>query len=121
MEKKYKQMGAVNNKNKSQTITDTTNNNLQKSTDVLENVLENIPAEIIAELSERQLHIIGRLIETGERNVLENVLETSGTLAVFFNVNERTIRRDLNVLQSKGIIRHVGPDKGGHWEVIENK
>ena len=114
-----------NNVNKSQTITDTTNKNLQKSTDVLENVLENFPSEIIAELSERQLHIIGRLIETGEKNVLENVLEniieTSGTLAVFFNVNERTIRRDLNVLQSKGIIRHVGPDKGGHWEVIENK
>ena len=110
-------MGVVNNVNKSQTNTDATNNNLQKSTDVL----ENIPAEIIAELSERQLHIIGRLLETGERNVLENVLETSGTLAAFFNVNERTIRRDLNVLQSKGIIRHVGPDKGGHWEIIENK
>ncbi|MBR6063917.1 MAG: DeoR family transcriptional regulator [Bacteroidales bacterium] len=114
-------MGVVNNVNKSQANTDATDNNLQKSTDVLENVPENIPAEIIAELFERQLHVIGRLLETGERNVLENVLETSGTLAAFFNVNERTIRRDLNVLQSKGIIRHVGPDKCGHWEVIENK
>ena len=60
--------------------------------------------------------------ETGKlnvlENILENVLETSASLAFYLGVNERTIRRDLQVLQKQGIIRRVGPDKGGHWEVI---
>lgn len=52
-------------------------------------------------------------------NVLENILETSASLASYLGVNERTIRRDLQYLQKQGLIRRVGPDKGGHWEVIE--
>ena len=54
-------------------------------------------------------------------NVLENVLETSASLATHFKVDARTIRRDLSVLQTKGFIRHDGPDKGGRWVVIKGK
>lgn len=114
-----------NNVNSSQTGKDVIDNSLQNPADVLENVLQNIPADILSELSERQKNIIGRLIETGQGNVLENVLqnaiETSATLAIYFNVSERTIRRDLQTLQTKGIIRHDGPDKGGRWKVIVKK
>ena len=49
--------------------------------------------------------------------VLENVLETSASLATHFKVDARTIRRDLSVLQTKGFIRQNGPDKGGLWVV----
>lgn len=75
--------------------------------------------DVLWELPERQRLLVKRLNETGQwnvlDNVLENVLETSATLAAFFDVSERTIRRDLSTLQSKGIIRHDGPDKGGRW------
>lgn len=98
--------------------------NVKKDTEGTDNVLGNVP-EISAQLSERQRSIIKRLKDTGKRNVLENVLEnaveSSVSLANLFGVNERTIRRDLQFLQSKGFIRHVGPDKGGHWEVIEKE
>ena len=87
------------------------------------NVLENIPENNI-QLSERQKNIIQRMRETGTmnvlKNVLENVIETSASLAEYFNVSERTIRRDLQFLQKNGIIRRVGPTKGGHWEVVGN-
>lgn len=46
-------------------------------------------------------------------NVLKNALETSASFATHFKVDARTIRRDLSVLQTKGFIRHDGPDKGG--------
>ena len=86
-----------------------------------ENVLEKTLNKEV-QLTERQAKIINRLKETGKMNVLENilenVLETSASLAFYLGVNERTIRRDLQVLQKQGIIRRVGPDKGGHWEVI---
>ena len=89
-------------------------NSLPKGADVLEDVLE--------KLNERQILLVKRLIETGQWNVLENVLEnaleTSATLAAFFGVNERTIRRDFNTLKSQGLIRHDGPDKGGRWIIL---
>ena len=85
--------------------------------DVLENIAENN-----MQLSGRQRNIIKRMKKTGTMNVLENVLEnareTSSSLAEYFKVNERTIRRDLQFLQEKGFIRRVGPDKGGHWEIL---
>ena len=52
-------------------------------------------------------------------SVLENVLETSASLAWHFKVDARTIRCDLSVLQTKGFILHDGPDKGGRWVVVK--
>ena len=74
----------------------------------LQNVLEETK-----QLTERQKNIFNRLIETGQMSVLDNVLETSVSLATHFKVGARTIRRDLSVLKTKGFIRHDGPDKGG--------
>jgi ATP-dependent DNA helicase RecG len=31
------------------------------------------------------------------------------------------IKKQMNKLQAKGIIKRIGPDKGGHWEVIKKK
>lgn len=68
---------------------------------------------------ERQKNIFNQLIVTGQMNVLENVLETSASPATHFKVDARTIRLDLSFLQTKGHIRHDGPDKGGRWVVIK--
>jgi ATP-dependent DNA helicase RecG len=87
------------------------------------NVLGNRETISATQLSERQVKIVYRLIETGQwnalENVLENVLETSATLAALFNVDPRTIRRDLNILQSKGVIRRDGPDRGGRRVILK--
>ena len=32
-------------------------------------------------------------------------------------IHESSVKRRLASLQEKGIIRHVGPNKGGYWEV----
>ena len=49
----------------------------------------------LVQLTERQRNIFNRLIETGQMSVLDNVLETSASLATHFKVDARTIRRDL--------------------------
>ena len=84
-------------------------------TDVGDNVGGNVGGRNATKFTERQKIIFGRLIETGQINVLDNVLETSASLATHFKVDARTIRRDLSVLQTKGFILHDGPDKGGRW------
>ena len=87
------------------------------------NVGSDVGSLSVAQLTERQKNIFSRLIETGQmsvlENVLKNVLETSASLAKYFKVDARTIRRDLSVLQTKGFIRHDEPDKGGRWVVIK--
>ncbi len=91
--------------------------------DVSQNVPENVLEKKYEELTERQQLILQKMSQTATQNVLENVLENvienNTTLAQHFNVNERTIRRDLKVLQAEGFLHHVGPDKGGHWEVVK--
>ncbi|MBP1531474.1 MAG: DeoR family transcriptional regulator [Bacteroidaceae bacterium] len=88
-------------------------------TDVGDNVGGNVGGRNATKFTERQKIIFGRLIETGQINVLDNVLETSASLATHFKVDARTIRRDLSVLQTKGFILHDGPDKGGRWVVVK--
>ena len=44
---------------------------------------------------------------------LSNALSIARTL----NVSERTVRRAFQSLQAKSLIRRVGADKNGHWEV----
>lgn len=36
------------------------------------------------------------------------------------DITENGIKYNLNRLQQIGLLKRVGPDKGGHWEVIEN-
>ena len=88
-------------------------------TDVGDNVGGNVGGRNATKFTERQKNIFNRLIETGQMNVLENVLDTSASLATHFKVDARTIRRDLSVLQTEGFIRHDGPDKGGRWVVVK--
>lgn len=42
-------------------------------------------------------------------------------LEVHLNLGHTIIKKMLSELQKENYIRRVGPDKGGHWEVIENQ
>ncbi|MFH1476984.1 MAG: winged helix-turn-helix transcriptional regulator [Verrucomicrobiota bacterium] len=39
-------------------------------------------------------------------------------LAVIVGISERKIKENTRKLKGKGLLHRVGPDKGGHWEVI---
>ena len=46
----------------------------------------------------------------------DNKISTT-QIAKKLNVARRTIARDINLLKNNGIIKRIGPDKGGYWEV----
>ena len=59
----------------------------------------------------------------GEKNV--DILSTSvyitiPQIAEQLGLNARGIAKHIKNLQDEGIIKRIGPDKGGHWEIIEN-
>ena len=49
----------------------------------------------------------------------ENPNITTQEMANLLGINRSIVARHIKTLQEKGIIRRVGPDKGGHWEIIE--
>ena len=44
---------------------------------------------------------------------------TQQEIADSLNLTNRTIKRNMNLLQAKGIIKRVGANKNGHWEIIK--
>ncbi|MBU0910540.1 MAG: putative DNA binding domain-containing protein [Proteobacteria bacterium] len=57
----------------------------------------------------------GKIIEFMRKNSLITIPE----LAEKIGVTERSVERNIQKLQASGVVRRVGPAKGGHWEVIE--
>lgn len=59
-----------------------------------------------------------------EKRILEEIAKDGGItysrLANICGCSVPTIQRRLRLLHSAGIIRRVGPDKGGQWEVLAN-
>lgn len=47
-----------------------------------------------------------------------NSSSSASDIAKALSVTPRTIQRDLQFLQEKAIIKRVGADKGGRWEII---
>lgn len=86
----------------------------------VKNVVRNVLEDKYKKLTERQRFILNKMNATANHDVVENVVENNTTLAAHFSVNERTIQRDLAVLQSEGFLRHIGPNKGGKWIILYN-
>jgi len=36
------------------------------------------------------------------------------------NVGRETIKRNLNKLEIMNLIQHIGPDKTGYWQILQN-
>ena len=51
--------------------------------------------------------------------IRENPYVTTQEMADSIGIIRRTIAKHIKSLQDKGIIKRIGPDKGGHWEVVE--
>lgn len=77
-------------------------NDVEKPSDVVDNVVEN------------------------KKNVVENIFASisknstisTKKLAAMYSLSERQVQRIMTKLKEQGVIRRIGPDKGGHWEII---
>ena len=45
----------------------------------------------------------------------------SNEIAQKLNLSRRTVSRKITELKNKGIIRRVGADKNGYWEIVDNE
>ena len=40
-------------------------------------------------------------------------------MADLLEISRRAVAKQISQLQARGLIRRVGPDKGGHWEIVQ--
>ena len=52
--------------------------------------------------------------------IKENGHHTTNSLAELAGVTPKAIEKHLAKLKAEGLLVRIGPDKGGHWEVIDN-
>ena len=52
--------------------------------------------------------------------IIENPEISMQKIANLIGLSAVTVKKHLKKMKAKGTICHIGPDKGGHWEVINN-
>ena len=52
--------------------------------------------------------------------IRENNAVSLKELAQKIGVASKTIQRDLGRLKSENVIRRIGPDKGGYWQIMKD-
>ena len=74
----------------------------------LEKIGENVPENV----PENRLIKISQLMKSNNKITIPEIAKE-------LNVNEKTIKRDIDKLKDSGKIMRIGPDKGGYWEIID--
>ena len=61
-------------------------------------------------------------LKSTKKDIVEIILNspdiTIPQIAEQLGLNARGIAKHIKNLQNEGIIKRIGPDKGGHWEVV---
>lgn len=63
-----------------------------------------------------------RLTKNQRRIITEinkNSYITQQELSVIVGINEKNVRNNIAKLKEKRLIKRIGPDKGGHWEITQ--
>ena len=77
---------------------------------IVENIAENIVDSIVEKLSTTRAKIV--------RIIWKNPNATAQSISKEINIASRNVQEHLRKLQEQGVIRRIGSDKGGHWEII---
>ena len=82
--------------------------------DVVENIVENITENIVDGIVEKLSTTRAKIV----RIIWKNPNATAQSISKEINIASRNVQEHLRELQEQGVIRRIGPDKGGHWEII---
>jgi ATP-dependent DNA helicase RecG len=50
--------------------------------------------------------------------ILQNKNISAKELAVLVGISPRKMEKNISWLKEKGLIKRIGPDKGGYWEIV---
>lgn len=63
---------------------------------------------------------VGEKVTENQRAILDsmtaNTTITARELSQIVGISERKIKENISKLKKRGLLRRIGPDKGGRWE-----
>ncbi len=85
-------------------------------------LLENVPVNVTEGVTENVTENVTE--KSGlEKKILDLIAQdnsiTTEKMAHALSVTRQTVHRKIYALREKGLLKRVGPDKGGHWEIIK--
>jgi len=81
---------------------------IEKKTKVTERVPENVPENV----PEKRTKVIFKYISKNNKISTKNLSE-------ILQVSEKTVKRDIEKLKEKKLLKRIGADKGGYWKVLK--
>ena len=79
---------------------------------VTEKVTDRVTEKVTDRVTENQEKIL--------ESIFKDKLITVKELSKIVGISERKIKENIKKLKQKGLLKRIGPAKGGYWEVIEN-
>ena len=87
---------------------------------VAEKVTVNVTEKVNA--TENVIYVSQKTSQKTSQKIIDLIKEdpyiSTSKMAEIIGVDRRSIARNIKKLQEQGVVRRVGPDKGGFWEVI---
>lgn len=80
---------------------------------VTRKVTRKVTGKITGKVTEKTSDKLLRLIAVNPKITLARMMAA-------LSMSQSSVRKVLRNLQKEGLLRRVGPDKGGHWEIINN-
>ena len=100
----------------------TNNNGGKDGGDIVENIAENVVGNIAENIAENIVDSIVEKLSTTRAKIVriiwKNPNATAQSISKEIDIASRNVQEHLRKLQEQGVIRRIGPDKGGHWEII---
>jgi len=74
-------------------------------------VTEKVPEKLGVKLGENEIKIL--------KLMKDNKYITTKELSEHIKISTTAVDNNISKLKKKGLLKRIGPAKGGHWEVIE--
>ncbi len=81
-----------------------------ESKKVVEGVVEKVVEKVVGKLTTTRQSII--------YHMQQNKTISAKALSGIVGISQRKIQENISWLKEKGLIKRIGPDKGGYWEVV---
>jgi len=66
-----------------------------------------------------------KMSEKSSEKILKIISEqpyiSAKDIANMIGISSRAVEKHISKLKNQGILKRIGPDKGGYWEIIESK
>lgn len=84
-----------------------------------------VSGELAEKVTEKVTKKVTKKVTENQRKILDNISKNSSItvkeLSKIVGISERKIKENTSKLKKKGLLKRIGPAKGGYWKVIIKK